>query len=114
MRDICPIADKRQLPSIERAEPLLQSLHVRQRLARMVQIAQRINHWNFRPLCQLLDGRVREYPRHNSVRPPIQIARDVFHRLALRNRPDARDRIAAQLLDGKLKRQPRPQRRLFE
>ena len=34
------------------------------------------------------------------MRPSIQIARDIFDRLALRNRSDARHGVAAQLFDG--------------
>ena len=114
MRHVVAVADERQLQAVQTAEALLQRQHVRQRLAGMIQIAQRVDHRHARPVRQLFDGGLRKHARHDALRPAVQIPRDVFHRLALADGPDVIHRIAAQLLDRQLEGQPRAQRRLFK
>ena len=57
---------------------------------------------------------LREDARHDALRPAVQIAGDVLDRLALADRADRSDGIAAELLDRQLEGHPRAQRRLFE
>ena len=68
------------------AEAFLDGLHVGQRLAGMIQVAQRVDHRHVRPLRQFLDRRLREDPRHDALRPAVQIAGDILDRLALADR----------------------------
>ena len=57
---------------------------------------------------------VRMHPRHDAVRPAVQVAGHILDRFALADRSDAGDGVAAQLLDGELEGQPRAQRRFLE
>ena len=117
MRDVVAVADvsQRDLPEI--AEPLLQREVVRQRLARMLQIAQRIDHRNRRITRHALDRLLRERPQHDHVHPALQIVRNVAQRLARIQtalRLIDEHRSPAQARHSCFERKPCSQRRLLE
>ena len=114
MRHVVAVADERQLQAVPSAEAFLDRLHVGQRLAGMIQIAQGVDHGDVRPLGELVDRVLGEDARHDSLRPAVQVPGDVFDRLALADRADGGDGIAAELLDRQFESDPRAQRRLFE
>ena len=93
---------------------LLQREDVGKRLAGMIEVAQRVDDRNIRPLGQLVDGALEEDPGHDALGPAVEIARHIFDRLAVADQPGDRDGIAAELLDGEFEGQTGAQRRLFE
>ena len=114
MRHVIAVADEGQLQSVQAAEMLLHREHVGQRLAGMIKIAQRVDHRHARPARQFIDGGLRENARDDALGPAIQIAGDIFHRLAFPDGAGGDHGIAAELLDGELEGHAGAQRRLFE
>src|SRR5882724_1912782 len=114
MRHIVTIAGESQLESAQFAELLAQRQNIRQCLARMIKVAQRVNHRRRGPMRQLLNGGLRKRSRDDRLRPPLQVPRDVLQRLANAQRTFARDGVSAQLLDRQFKCKARAQRRLLK
>ena len=66
MRDVvAAVTDERQLPPREIAEALADRQEVRQGLARMMGVGQRVHDGHRREARQLVDRRVRERPDHD-------------------------------------------------
>ena len=63
---------------------------------------------------QVFHGAMQEDAGHDPVYPPVQIARDIFERLADADGAIHENRVAAQLPDGQFEREARAQGRLFE
>ena len=114
VRHVVPIPDERQLEALQFAEALADGLHIGQRLAGVEQIAQGVDHRHGRPFGQPIDGLLPEHPGDDAVHPAVQVARHVLQRLAHADRRLEKQRIAAQLFDGQLERQPRAQRGLLK
>ena len=114
MRHVVAVADERQLQAFPPAEAFLDGLHVGERLAGMIQVAQGVDHGHMRPLREFVHRVLGEDPRDDALGPAIQVAGDVLDGLALADRADRSDGIAAELLDRQLKGHPGAQRRLFE
>ena len=117
MRHIVSVAHIRQRNLLEIAEPLQQREVIRERLARMLHIAQRINHRNRSVARHSVDGFLRERPQHDHVDPALQIVRNVAQRLpriqsALRLVHE--HRRSAQARHSRFERQTCPQRWLLE
>src|SRR6266850_7160388 len=98
MRHIVTIAGESQLESAQFAELLAQSKNIRQCLAGMIEVAQRVDHRRRGPMRQLLNGGLRKRSRDDSLRPALQVPRDVLQRFANAQRTFARDGISTQLL----------------
>ena len=117
VRHVIAIADVSKVKFLEIAEMLLQSKEVSQRLARMLEFAERIDHWNTGVGRHLLNHRMAEGAQHDDVDPALQVVGDVIERLA---RIEAARRLikkecaAAKAVHPGFKRKPRAQRWLFE
>src|SRR5882762_3454115 len=114
MRHIVTIAGESQLESAQFAELLAQCQNIRQCLARMIEVAQRVNHRRRGPMRQLFNGGLRKRSRDDCLSPPLQVPRDVLQRFANAQRTFARDRVSTQLLDRQFKCEARAQRRLLK
>ena len=100
-----------------RAEVLFQRHEVRQRLARMLEVRQRIDHRHARIHRHLGNGVVRIGAQHHHIHPALHVARHIGNRLALAERRTGlihEDRIAAHRVDARFKCQPRAQARLLK
>src|SRR5581483_9580111 len=106
MRDIVAVAYKCELETTQPAKLLLKRQHVCKRLARMVKVAQRIDHRHARPAGQVLDSVLRKRPGYNGVHPAIQVSGDVFERLAAIDWSFGQNRVPAKLPDCELEREP--------
>src|SRR5262249_7803763 len=109
VRNVVAIPNKRQLQALEFAEPFLQSLHICQKLARMIEIIECVDDRHARPSCQLLDSGVREYARDNCVGPAVQITSHVFHRFTAVDFVRVAYCVIIELLDRKLESKARAQ-----
>ena len=77
MRHVVSVANVGQLNFLQIAEALLQGEVIGQRLAGMLQIAERVDHRNRRVLRHSRDRGMREGAQHDAVHPAFQIVRDV-------------------------------------
>ena len=82
MRHIVSVADVRQTAILHISEALQQREIVSQRLARMLQIAERVNHRDTGVLRHAFDGLLRERAQHNHIHPALQVVRHVAQRFA--------------------------------
>ena len=82
MADVVAVADEGDLDTGEAAELLLEGQDVRERLAGMVLVRQRIDHRDRRRCGQLLDRRLREGADGDGIEIQRQRARGVADRLA--------------------------------
>src|SRR5579883_2315862 len=86
MRHVVSVSYESQLQSFQLPKAFLQRLNVRQRLARVVKIAQRVDHRRPGPLRQLLNRRMRVNP-HSTIEelakwsraPVINALSDLYH-----------------------------------
>ena len=111
---LLPSPMKASLRPLQLAEVFAQRLHVGQRLAGMVEVAQRVDDRHRRPLRQLFDGALR---KTRATMPSTQRSRLRATSLSGSRTPIGpvdEDRVAAQLLDGQLEGQPGAQRGLFK
>ena len=117
VRHVVAIAHIRQTAVLHISKPLQQREIVGQRLAGMLQIAERVNHRHTSVLRHAFDGLLRERAQHNQVHPSLQVVRHVAQLLA---RIESfvslvdKHRRAAQAHHSGLERQPGSQRRLLE
>src|SRR5688572_27077467 len=115
--DVVAVADPGQpgLGQVDAALP--QREVVRQRLARVLEIAEPVDDRHRRVAGQAFHGRMRVHARGDPVDPAREVARDVGHRLA-RAQPDLVageiDGPAAELDDADLERHARAQGLLLE
>ena len=114
MRHVVAIADESDFAPFQLAEMFAKRLRVAQRLAGVVEVAQGVDHRHRRPCSQPLDGALFEDAGDDAIHPAVEVARDILERLADADRPIDEERIAAQLLDRQLERQPRAQRGFFK
>jgi hypothetical protein len=113
VRHVVAVAHEGQLSAAQLAERFLEGKDVGQRLAGMIEVAERVDHRHGPPSAparQWSAGR-RSGPR--CVGPALQVAGHVLERLALGDRPVGAPR-RPQLLDGQLEGQPGAQRGLLE
>ena len=114
MRHVIAVADEGHLAALQLAEMFAQRLRVPQRLAGVVEVAQGVDNRHRRPLGQPLDGGLLEDAGDDAVHPAVEVARDILQRLPDADRPVDEERVAAQLLDRQLERQPGAQRGFFK
>ena len=117
MADIVSIADVRDTQILERAESLEQREVIRQRLAGVIKVTERVDDWNRGMLRQLFDGLVRIRAGDDGVGPALEVARVVADRLAGADAIGAVieiDRAAAELRHARLETDERAQRVLFK
>src|SRR6266511_6463411 len=82
MANVVAIADIGQPQALQPPKALLESKHVGQRLAGMLAVAQRVDHWHAGVARQLLDRSMAKDARRNHLDPTAQVARDIRHTLA--------------------------------
>jgi hypothetical protein len=82
MRHVVAVSHIRERDLSQIAIALLQREIIRQRLARMLQIAQRIDHRNRRVMRHVRDRFMRERAQHNHVDPALEVVRNVAQRFA--------------------------------
>ena len=114
---VVAVADPGQPPALEVAQPLAQRLHVGQRLARMVQVGQAVDHRRGGRGRQLLDVGVRVGADHDRVQVAAEHDAGVADRLApaqLHLGGGQVDGAPAQLVHADLERHARARRRLLE
>src|SRR5579859_2229438 len=114
MRHVVAIADEGEFEAAHIAEAFLQSEDIGQGLARMEAVAERVDHRDARPVRQIVDGLLRKYARDDGVGPAVEIAGDVFQRLAIADGAGGEYGITAELLDREFKRKASAERRLFK
>ena len=114
--DVVAVPDERERQPAQLAEPLVEREQVGQRLARMLAQRQAVDHRHARLRRQLDHDLVRPGPGHDRVDEPLEVLRDVAHRL-----PGAHDDILgqvdrrpAELRHPRLERHARPQAGLLE
>ena len=83
MTDVVTIAHVGELHAARGAKALFDGHEVGQSLARMLQIAERINHRATRVLGHFGDGLVCIGAQHNQAHPALHVARHIGQRLAL-------------------------------
>ena len=116
-RDVVAVPHERDRAARPFAPHFLERLKIRQRLAGMFGVAQRVDDMKARRrLRELQQRRVRVGAHHHALDPSLEIAGDVDGRLAL---AECRDRVrsddvAAELANGDLERRDRAQRRFLE
>ncbi len=96
---------------------LVQREEIGERLARVLEFAQRVDDRHARVGRHLFDRRMFERAQHDNVDPALEVVRDVVERLARRQpvrRLIDKKRAAAQAVHARFKREARAQRRLFE
>ena len=114
---IVAVAHIRKVQPLHRPEPLLQREEIRNRLTRMLQVRQCIDHRHARARRHLRNRVVRVRAQHDHAHPPLHIVRHVGQRLALAQRRLClvhKERTPAQRIDRRLERQPRAQRCLLK
>ncbi len=77
MRDVVSIAHISQANVLQIAEALLQREVIRQRLAGMFEIAERIDDGHGRIARHARDRFLRKRPQHDHIDPALKIMRDV-------------------------------------
>ena len=77
MRHVVAVADVGEADLLQIAEALLQGEVVGQRLAGMLQVAERVDHRNAGVLRHSLDRVVRVSAQHNGIHPALHVVRDV-------------------------------------
>ena len=116
-RHIVAVADVGQIQPVGVPMRLRNGHQIRQNLAGMLQIGQRIDHRNAAILGQLHQRLMRIHPCHDAVHIPAQNPRHIRNRLPPPQSHLIRRQIQAepaQLGNANLKAGPRPQRRLFK
>ena len=111
------VADPRDADAVERAEALADRHRVGERLARVLELGQRVDHRDRRGLGPRLELVVRERADRERVDVAREHLRRVLERLAARELHLARqqrDRRAAELRHRDRERDPRARRRLAE
>ena len=117
VEDVVALADEGDGQPLKVAEALPQRQQVGQRLARMLEVAQGVDHRHGHRLGQLIHGGLGEGPCHERVHPAVERARDVVGALAATQahiRVGQVDRAAAKLLRGQLEGDARPQAGFLE
>ena len=115
--DVVAVADERDALAGERSPSLDQRLHVGQRLARMLFVAERVDDVQLRrDLGDLMQPLLPERADHDRVDPALEVAGDVVDRLAIgvHHVGGNLDDVAAELADADGEGDARAQRRLFE
>jgi hypothetical protein len=79
---LLPVAHERDRELRDVAVQLAQREAIREHLARVVQVAQPVDHRHLRARSELLDGFVDERSRHDDVDPQREVLADVGHRFA--------------------------------
>src|SRR5215510_12890431 len=102
MSDIVSIAHEGQRQPPQISEIFLQREHVGERLTRVVEVAQRIDHRNRGALRKLLDRALVEGTGDNGVHPAIHVPGYILQRLTRADAAFAEHRVATRLLDGEL------------
>ena len=116
-RHIVAVADIGQIQTVSIPVRLRNRHQIRQNLAGMLPIRQRIDHWNAAVFGQLHQRLMRIDPRHDAVHIAAQNPRHIRNRLPLSQPHLIRRQVqaeSAQLGNANLKAGPRPQRRLFK
>src|ERR1700733_31214 len=117
MAHIVSVADVSDFKSAQRAKMFFEREEVRNRLARMKAVCQRVDHGNSRVLCELFENRLFEKPRDDSIRPAFETPRHISNGFAFaevrRSVIEERGRTA-QARDSDFERHARPQRWLLE
>src|SRR5579864_2911585 len=117
MSYIVPIADVGEPNVFHIAKALLQSEIVSERLAGMLQVAERIDHRNGSMFGHAFNRLLLEGSQHDHIHPALEILRNVTELFA---RVDAAGSLVHKMTDAaeaghsRLKRKPSPQRRLLE
>ena len=110
-RDVArPVADERHHLPANRPAAFLERENVRQNLARMLIIGERVDRREARKRGELLDIPLRERADHRAVDHPPEHARGVLDRLAAAELDVVRteeQRVPAQLANADLERHPR-------
>src|SRR5882762_6411543 len=117
MAHVVAVADVSESYARSGAQFFFQREEVGKRLARMVEIGQRVDDWNARMRRQGVESLLRKYTRNDSLHPARQAPRDVGNRFALaqpRVRMIQKNCRAAEAHNADFKRDTRAQRRLFK
>ena len=115
--DVVAVADEGDAPAVERAPALGQRLHVGQRLARMLFVAERVDDVQLRrDLGDLVQPLLAERADHHRVDPALEVAGHVVDRLAIGVHHVGRDLddVAAELADADREGDAGAQRGLLE
>ena len=83
MGDIVSVTGKGEIQTLQIAESLTHREHVRERLAWVPQIAQRVHHRDPRPAREFVDGVLRVHARDDGVGPSLEVARHILERFAV-------------------------------
>ena len=113
---VVAVADKRKLEAVQPrdSEVLADGLHIGQGLTGMVKVAQRIDDGDARPGGEAIHRALQEYPRDQAIHPAIQVAGDIFQRLANADGAFQEHASSAHLLHGEFEGELGPQRGFFE
>ncbi len=82
MRYVVAIPHVCQRDVLEITKPFLQSEVISQRLAWMLQIAQRIDNRHRSVMCHAVDGFLRKGPQHDYINPAFEIVGDIAQSFA--------------------------------
>ena len=114
---VVAVADVRDGPAPQRPPALAERQTVRDGLARMLLVGQRVDDMQlFGRGRELLEQPMRERADDDRVHPSCQVARDVGHRFPASERRIGQERhhMTAELAHGDLESRTRPKRRLLE